>query len=119
MSRSPEDKVRGTVRPDRDQPIDDLIDFPCSSLWLDHYADLGLTPRRSASLSSQVSPVKQSRRMKHEPPLKAAHLAHLLVRLEGLIRELRLTLMPLRRRRRILRTAPQKAASKTPRLTGV
>ena len=27
--------------------VPDLIDFPCSDLWLDHYHRLGLTPRKS------------------------------------------------------------------------
>lgn len=125
MGRLPEDKAQSTVRSNGDQPLDDLIDFPCSSLWLNHYADLGLTTRRSTSVSLQAAPVKQSRQAQRRPPpggapLDVVHLARLLLRLEGLIHELHRTLTPLRRgRKKLLRAAPKKSASKVPRLTGV
>ncbi len=56
---------------DNDEPEmqEDLIDFPVSDLWLDHYHAQGLTPRTSGGIPPRPAPMPLRGEHEEDPPV--------------------------------------------------
>ena len=56
---------------DHDEPEmqEDLIDFPVSDLWLDHYHEQGLTPRTSGRTRQRPAPALLRGERGGQPPV--------------------------------------------------
>lgn len=89
MNKSSHDRIRGSAQVNADGQREDLIDFPCSPLWLDHYADLGLTPRRSTAERPPCFSTKHPRYAQQRHLADPDRLERLLALLEHLVHKLR------------------------------